>query len=58
MSVITVRVSREIKEKLRKYNINVGETLRALLDEYLVELKSKDLSERHELLKLWRIKIY
>ena len=51
MSVITIRVPREIKEKLKKYKVNVSETLRALLDDYLIELELKNLSERLELLK-------
>jgi len=51
VSVITIRVPREIKEKLKKYKVNVSETLRALLDEYLVELELKNLSKRLELLK-------
>lgn len=51
MSIITIRVAREIKEKLEKYNVNVSETVRKLLDRYLVELELKDLAERLELLK-------
>jgi len=51
MSIITIRVAREIKEKLEKYNINVSETVRKLLDRYLVELELRDLSERLELLR-------
>jgi len=51
MSVITIRVTREIKEKLKKYNINVSETVRKLLEKYLVELEFKNLAERLELLK-------
>jgi hypothetical protein len=51
MSVITIRVAREIKEKLEKYNVNVSETVRKLLDKYLVELETKNLAERLELLK-------
>jgi len=51
MSVITIRVAREIKKKLEKYNINVSETVRKLLDGYLVELELRDLSERLELLR-------
>ncbi|MEM3700768.1 MAG: hypothetical protein QXL57_07910 [Candidatus Bathyarchaeia archaeon] len=51
MSVITIRVAREIKEKLEKYNVNVSETVRKLLDKYLVELELRDLGERLELLK-------
>lgn len=51
MSVITIRVTREIKEKLKKYNVNVSETVRKLLEKYLVELEFKNLAERLELLK-------
>ena len=51
MSVITIRVPEEIKKRLEKYNVNTSETVRRLLDEYLEELESKDLSERLELLK-------
>ena len=51
MSVITIRVAREIKEKLEKYNVNVSETVRKLLDKYLAELELRDLAERLELLR-------
>lgn len=51
MSVITIRVAREIREKLEKYNVNVSEVVRKMLDKYLVELESKDLAERLELLR-------
>jgi len=51
MSVITIRVARELKEKLEKYNVNVSETVRKLLDKYLVELELKNLAERLELLR-------
>jgi len=51
MSIITIRVAREIKEKLEKYNVNVSETVRKLLEKYLVELESRNLAERLELIK-------
>jgi hypothetical protein len=51
MSVITIRVAMEIKEKLEKYNVNVSETVRKLLDKYLVELELRDLAERLESLR-------
>ncbi|MEM0253980.1 MAG: hypothetical protein QXK78_05425 [Candidatus Bathyarchaeia archaeon] len=51
MSVITIRVTREIKEKLEKYNLNVSETVRKLLEKYLVELELRDLGERLDRLK-------
>jgi hypothetical protein len=46
MSLITIRVARNIKEKLEKYNLNVSETVRKLLDKYLAELELKDLEEK------------
>jgi len=48
MSIITIRVTREIKQKLEKYNINVSETVRKLLEKYLVELELKDLAQKLE----------
>ena len=51
MSIITVRVPDEIKKKLEKYNVNVSETVRRLLSEYLSELEMRDLAERLEALR-------
>ncbi|MCD6504234.1 hypothetical protein J7K52_02520 [Candidatus Bathyarchaeota archaeon] len=51
MSIITVRVPDEIKKKLEKYNVNVSETVRRLLSEYLSELEMRDLAERLETLR-------
>lgn len=51
MSVITIRVPEDVKEKLEKYNVNVSETVRSLLDRYLSELESKDLAEKLEMLR-------
>jgi len=51
MSVITIRVARDVKEKLEKYNVNVSETVRKLLDKYLLELELRDLAERLEFLR-------
>ena len=51
MSVITIRVAREIKEKLEKYNVNVSETVRKLLEKYLMELELRNLTERLEMLR-------
>jgi hypothetical protein len=48
MSIITIRIAREIKEKLEKYNVNISETVRKLLNEYLAELESRDLGEKLE----------
>jgi len=51
MSVITIRVARETKEKLEKYNVNVSETVRKLLEKYLMELELRNLTERLEMLR-------
>jgi len=51
LSVITIRVAREVKEKLEKYNVNISETIRKLLDKYLAELESRDLEVRLELIR-------
>jgi predicted DNA-binding protein len=51
MSVITVRVTRETKEKLEKYRVNTSETVRELLDKYLLELELSNLAERLDLLR-------
>ena len=51
MSVITIRVPRKVKEKLKKYNVNVSETVRKVLDKYLEELERKDLEEKLEQIK-------
>ena len=48
MSIITIRIAREIKEKLEKYNVNISETVRKLLNEYLAELESRALEEKLE----------
>lgn len=52
MGVITIRVPEEVKEKLEKYDVNISETVRNLLDKYLSELESKDLAKRLEDLKV------
>ena len=51
MDIITVRVPDEIKKKLEKYNVNVSETVRRFLSEYLSELEMGDLAERLEALR-------
>jgi len=51
MSIITIRVPRTVKEKLKKYNVNVSQTVRKVLDERLEELERKDLEEKLEKVK-------
>jgi len=41
MSTITIRVPQKVKEKLKKYNVNVSETVRKALNECLEELDKK-----------------
>ena len=48
MSIITIRVPQKTKEKLKKYNVNVSETVRKVLNERLEELERKDLEEKLE----------
>jgi len=51
LSVITVRVPRKIKKTLEKYNVNISEAVRNLLERYLEELERRELSRRLETLK-------
>ncbi|MEM2921803.1 MAG: hypothetical protein QXF26_05745 [Candidatus Bathyarchaeia archaeon] len=51
VSIITIRVTREIKERLEKYNINISQTVRRLLERYLTEFELERLAERLELLR-------
>lgn len=51
MSIITVRVTKEIKEKLEKYNVNVSEVVRGFLEKYLLELELRNLGERLDRLR-------
>ena len=43
-----LRQAKEVKEKLKKYNVNVSETVRKALDERLEELEQKDLENKLE----------
>ncbi len=51
MSVITIRVKKDVKDKLRRYNVNVSEVMRDLLDKYILELEQRNLAERLDSLK-------
>ena len=51
MSIITIRVARELKEKLEKHDVNISETVRELLEKYLTELETKNLAQKLELLR-------
>jgi len=49
--MISVRIPRELKERLEKHNVSVSETVRKLLEEYVEELERVGLAERLENLK-------
>jgi predicted DNA-binding protein len=51
MSVITIRLPKEIKRRLQKRRLNVSETVRNLLERYVAELELQDLADRLETLK-------
>jgi hypothetical protein len=51
LSVITVRVPKQIKKILEKRRVNVSETVRALLEEYVEKLESKELASRLDSLR-------
>jgi len=44
-------VPRKIKKTLEKYNVNISEAVRNLLERYLEELERRELSRRLETLK-------
>ena len=39
-------MTKNVKEKLEKHHVNVSETVRELLDKYLIEIELKDLGEQ------------
>ena len=51
MSTITIRVPQKVKEKLKKYNVDISQTVRKALNERLEELEQKDLEEKLEKIK-------
>jgi hypothetical protein len=51
MSAITVRIPQKVKEKLKKYNVDVSETVRKALNQRLEELERKDLEEKLDQIK-------
>jgi len=50
-ATISVRIPRELKERLEKHSINVSEAVRELLKRYVEEVERADLAERLEKLK-------
>lgn len=51
MSVITVRIPKQIKRVLEKRRVNISETVRAFLEGYVHDLEMKDLAERLDALR-------
>lgn len=51
MSAITVRVPQEVKDKLKKYNVDVSKTVREALNMRLEELERKDLEQKLDQIK-------
>jgi len=49
--IISVRIPRELKEKIEKYDINVSNVVRDFLEKYVEDLEIKELSNRLENLK-------
>lgn len=51
MSAITVRVPQKVKEKLKKYKVDVSGTVRKALYQHLEELERKGLEEKLDQIK-------
>lgn len=50
MTVITVRLPREVKRRLERRRVNVSETVRALLEQYVRQLELGDLAAKLDML--------
>jgi len=51
LSLITVRVSKEVKRRLERSGVNVSETVRAFLERYVADIDTKETADRLETLK-------
>mgnify|MGYP000247521359 CR=1 FL=1 len=51
-TVISVRIPKELKEKLENLNVNVSEIVRGFLEEYVEEVEMKRLEERLKRLRI------
>ena len=45
-TVISIRIPRELKERLERLKINVSEVVRRLLERYMEELETRELEEQ------------
>ena len=50
--MISVRIPKELKERLEELNINVSEVVRGFLEEYIEEVELEKLRERLRRLRL------
>jgi hypothetical protein len=51
MSVITVRIPKEVKRVLEKRRVNISETVRAFLEQYVRDMETKELAGRLDTLR-------
>lgn len=51
MSVITVRIPKEVKRVLEKRRVNISETVRTFLEQYVRDMESRELAGRLEALR-------
>ena len=51
-TVISVRIPKELKEKLENLNVNVSEIVRGFLEKYVEEVEMKRLEERLKRLRI------
>lgn len=51
MSVITVRIPKEVKRVLEKRRVNISETVRAFLQQYVRDMETRELAGRLDTLR-------
>ena len=51
-TVISIRIPRELKERLERLKINVSEVVRGLLERYMEELETRELEEQLKELRI------
>ena len=51
MSVITVRIPKEVKRVLEKRRVNISETVRAFLEQYVRDMETRELACRLDTLR-------
>jgi hypothetical protein len=51
MSVITVRIPKQVKRVLEKRRVNISETVRTFLEQYVRDMESRELAGRLETLR-------